>query len=48
MQAGNAEAFVVLDLSHFKANQPYLLEILSISFGLFSGVYDQILLNRKV
>jgi hypothetical protein len=38
-QEGSAEAFIVLDLSHFKPNQQYLLEILSISFGLFSGVY---------
>jgi hypothetical protein len=38
-QAGNADAFIVLDLSQFNANQQYLLEILSISFGLFSGVY---------
>jgi hypothetical protein len=38
-QAGSAEAFVVLDLSHFKANQQYLFEILSVSFGLFSGAY---------
>ena len=38
-QAGSAEAFLALDLSHFTTNQQYLLEILSISFGLFSGVY---------
>ena len=38
-QAGSAEAFIALDLSNFNANQKYLLEILSISFGLFSGVY---------
>ncbi|CAF1271305.1 unnamed protein product [Adineta ricciae] len=36
---GAAEGYVVLDLSRFHSNQQYLFEILSISFGLFSGVY---------
>jgi hypothetical protein len=39
-QQGSAEAFIVLDLSNLKPNQQYLFEILSISFGLFSGVYE--------
>ncbi|CAF1660110.1 unnamed protein product, partial [Adineta ricciae] len=36
---GTAEGYVVLDLSRFHSNQQHLFEILSISFGLFSGVY---------
>ena len=35
---GNVEATITLDLSSFKPNQQYLLEILSISLGLNSGV----------
>jgi hypothetical protein len=34
---GNLEAFIALDLSHFKTNQQYLFEILSISFGISNG-----------
>ncbi|CAF1034774.1 unnamed protein product [Rotaria sordida] len=38
-QVGNSiEAYLAVDLSHFKPNQQYLFEILSISFGIFSGV----------
>jgi len=36
--AGRVDALVALDLSHFKANQQYLFEILSISLGLDNGV----------
>ena len=33
------ETSIVVDLSHYETNRPYLFEVLSISFGLFSGVY---------
>ena len=35
---GSVEAVIALDLSHFKPNQQYLFEILSISLGLNNGV----------
>jgi hypothetical protein len=35
---GTVEPFVAVDLSHFKSNQQYLLEILSLSIGVYSGV----------
>ncbi len=34
---GNLECVVALDLSHFKPNQDYLLEIFSVSLGLDNG-----------
>jgi hypothetical protein len=34
----NIQAMVALDLSHFKTNQQYLFEILSVSLGLNNGV----------
>jgi hypothetical protein len=35
---GPVEAFIAVDLSHFKPNQPYLFEILSLTIGVYSGV----------
>ncbi len=35
---GSVDALLALDLSHFKANQQYLFEILSVSLGLSNGV----------
>ena len=36
--AGDLEPSIAFDLSHFKPNEPYLFEILSISLGLNNDI----------
>ena len=45
---GHVDASIVLDLSSFQSNQQYLFEILSISFGLFSGVDENIFEQKGI
>jgi hypothetical protein len=47
-QQGGVVAAVTVDLSHFKPNQQYLLEILSISLGLDNNVGPSIYENKGI